>query len=76
METNTLGLEGLFVIEPDRSSDANGRYSHYYSEREFAGGLRWNDPALGIAWPCGDRPGFVFPVDRDWPLLAQLASPF
>jgi dTDP-4-dehydrorhamnose 3,5-epimerase len=183
METTSLGLAGLFVIEPDRSADANGRYSYYYSEKAFAaagaashyvqehasfypqrhtvrglhfqrpphaqfkvvrvargrildvcvdvrresptfgrhaavelaggdwrqlnvppgfahgfctleddtevtfrltdyndkafaGGLRWNDPALRIEWPCGDQPGFVFPVDREWPLLAQLDSPF
>jgi dTDP-4-dehydrorhamnose 3,5-epimerase len=183
METTSLGLAGLFVIEPDRSADAHGRYSYYYSEKEFAragaashyvqehasfypqrhtvrglhfqqpphaqhkvvrvargrildvcvdvrrdsltyglhasvelaggdwrqlhvppgfahgfctleddtevafrltdyndkahaGGLRWNDPALGIAWPCGDSPGYVFPVDREWPLLADLDTPF
>jgi dTDP-4-dehydrorhamnose 3,5-epimerase len=183
METTPLGLQGLFVIEPVLSSDANGRYSYYYSERDFAlagaashyvqehasfyprrhtvrglhfqrpphaqhkvvrvtrgriwdvsvdvrrssptygrhaavelaagdwrqlhvppgfahgfctleddtevsfrltdyndkalaGGLRWNDPALEIGWPCADRPGYVFPVDHDWPLLASLDSPF
>ncbi len=36
METTSLGLAGLFVIEPDRSADANGRYSYSYSEKEFA----------------------------------------
>ncbi|HSH89545.1 MAG TPA: dTDP-4-dehydrorhamnose 3,5-epimerase [Ramlibacter sp.] len=183
METTQLGLEGLFVIEPEQSSDANGRYSYYYSERGFAeagaashyvqehasfyplrhtvrglhfqnpphaqtkvvrvargrirdvcvdirrgsptygkhasvelaggdwrqlhvppgfahgfctlepdteitfrltdyndrayaGGLAWNDKALGIEWPCGDKPGFVFPVDREWPMLQALDSPF
>jgi dTDP-4-dehydrorhamnose 3,5-epimerase len=183
MEIQALGLEGLFVIQPDLSSDANGRYSYYYSERdfaqagaashyvqehasfyplrhtvrglhfqrrphaqhkvvrvargriwdvcvdvrrgsptygrhaavelaggdwrqlhvppgfahgfctlepdtevtfritdyndrEFAGGLRWNDPALDIAWPCGDTPAFVFPVDREWPLLQALDAGF
>jgi dTDP-4-dehydrorhamnose 3,5-epimerase len=183
MQTTHLGLEGLFVVEPESSSDANGRYSYYYSERGFAqagaashyvqehasfyprrhtvrglhfqrpphaqhkvvrvargriwdvcvdvrrgsptwgrhaavelaggdwrqlhvppgfahgfctleedtevtfrltdyndralaGGLLWNDPALGIDWPCGDRPGFVFPADGAWPALGSLASPF
>lgn len=183
METQALGLQGLFVIEPDLSGDANGRYSYYYDERGFAaagaashyvqehasfyprrhtvrglhfqrpphaqhkvvrvargrirdicvdirrgsptygrhrmvdlaagdwrqlnvppgfahgfctlepdtevafrlsdyndralaGGLRWNDPALAIDWPCGDAPAFVFPVDCEWPLLEALHSPF
>ena len=183
METTSLGLEGLFVIEPDRSSDEHGRYSYYFSEkafaatgaashyvqehasryalahtvrglhfqqpphaqhkvvrvsrgriwdvcvdvrrasptfgqhaaieleagdwrqlhvppgfahgfctleadtevafrltdyndRDFAGGLLWNDPELGIAWPCGDAPAFVFPADRARPRLAALDSPF
>lgn len=183
METTSLGLDGLFVVELDRSSDEHGRYSYYYSEkalaaagvpshyvqehasryalahtvrglhfqkpphaqhkvvrvsrgriwdvcvdvrrasptfgrhaaieleagdwrqlhvppgfahgfctleadteiafrltdyndRDFAGGLLWNDPALDIGWPCGDVPAFVFQVDRDWPRLAALDSPF
>lgn len=46
------------------------------NERSLLGGLRWNDPALGIAWPCGERPGFLMPVDRQWPTLAALESPF
>ncbi|MBC7727076.1 MAG: dTDP-4-dehydrorhamnose 3,5-epimerase family protein [Microbacteriaceae bacterium] len=183
VETNTTGLQGLFVIEPDRSADEHGSYSYYYSERGFAqagaashyvqehasfyprrhtvrglhfqkpphaqykvvrvargriwdvcvdvrrhsptfgrhavvelaagdwrqlhvppgfahgfctlepdteitfrlsdyndrafsGGLLWNDPALGIAWPCGNEPGYVFPADYAWPPLATLATPF
>ncbi|MGV3494556.1 MAG: dTDP-4-dehydrorhamnose 3,5-epimerase family protein [Ramlibacter sp.] len=183
MQTRPLGLPGLFVLEPDQSSDEHGRYSYYYSERDFAaagaaahyvqehasfyplkhtvrglhfqqpphaqtkvvrvargriwdvcvdvrrgsptygihavvelaggdwrqlhvppgfahgfctlepdteitfrltdynnrdhaGGLLWNDAALGIAWPCGDRPAWVFPVDRQWPALEALDTPF
>ena len=34
METRPLGLEGLFVLEPEVSWDAHGRYSYYYSERD------------------------------------------
>jgi dTDP-4-dehydrorhamnose 3,5-epimerase len=183
METTSLGLPGLFVVEPDQSSDGHGRYTYYFSAKDFAaagiaspfvqehasryplkhtvrglhfqkpphaqtklvrvargriwdvcvdvrrgsptwgrhvavelaegdwrqlhvpagfahgfctlepdtevafrltdyndgayaGGLLWNDAALGIDWPCGDRPGYVFPVDREWPGLAALDSPF
>jgi dTDP-4-dehydrorhamnose 3,5-epimerase len=35
METTPLGLDGLFVIEPERSGDDHGRYSYFYSERGF-----------------------------------------
>jgi dTDP-4-dehydrorhamnose 3,5-epimerase len=36
METTSLGLAGLFVIEPERSADGHGTYSYYYSEKGFA----------------------------------------
>ena len=38
------------------------------------GGIRWNDPALGIAWP--DIPAMVSEKDRQAPTLAEwLADP-
>jgi dTDP-4-dehydrorhamnose 3,5-epimerase len=41
--------------------------SHPYCP-EAARGLRWDDPALGIAWPqCARR--IIAPRDLDWPLL-------
>lgn len=183
MRIQALGLDGLFVFEPEQNSDANGRYSYYYSEREFeaagvashyvqehasfyparhtvrglhfqrpprsqtkvvrvargriwdvcvdvrhtsvtygqhrsvelsagdwrqlhvppgfahgfctlepdtevtfrltdyndrayAGGLFWADPELGIDWPCGNAPAWVFPIDHEWPTLKTLESPF
>jgi dTDP-4-dehydrorhamnose 3,5-epimerase len=39
-------------------------------------GLAWDDPALGLSWACGDKPGMVFDVDRQWPTLVDLNSPF
>ena len=41
------------------------------------GGIRWDDPALGIAWPLppGVRPE-VSPKDAALALLADFASPF
>ena len=47
-----------------------------YNDRAHAGGLRWNDPALGIAWPCATQPGWVYPADGLWPDLQSLDSPF
>lgn len=34
----------------------------------FAAGMRWNDPALGIAWPIA--PSVIASRDADYPLLA------
>lgn len=64
---------GFCTLEPDTEvvfslSD--------YNEPALLRGLRWDDAALGIAWPCGNRPAKVFDVDRHWPGLADLQSPF
>ena len=64
---------GFCTLEPD--TEVTFRLTDY-NNRDHAGGLLWNDPELGIAWPCGDRPAWVFPPDRDWPALGALDSPF
>lgn len=64
---------GFCTLEPD--TEVTFRLSDY-NDRDFAGGLLWNDPSLRIAWPCGDEPAHVYPVDRQWPPLAALDSPF
>ncbi len=38
---------------------------------ESARGLRWDDPAIGISWPCSDP--VLSPRDRSYPLLANVA---
>jgi len=43
---------------------------------ETEGGLLWNDPALGIAWPIAADRAFLNPRDAGWPTLATLDSPF
>jgi dTDP-4-dehydrorhamnose 3,5-epimerase len=40
------------------------------------GGLLWNDPVLGIAWPIGADRAYLNPRDANWPTLAALNSPF
>jgi dTDP-4-dehydrorhamnose 3,5-epimerase len=64
---------GFCTLEPD--TEIVFRLSDY-NEPALLRGLAWDDPALGIAWPCGAAPGFVFEVDRRWPTLARLETPF
>lgn len=40
------------------------------------GGLLWDDPDLGIAWPVGSEAAVLNQRDRDWPRLKDFASPF
>ena len=47
--------------------------SDYYAPQS-EGGLRWNDPALGIDW--GVREPLVSPKDEVLPLLAELDNPW
>jgi dTDP-4-dehydrorhamnose 3,5-epimerase len=64
---------GFCTLEPD--TEIVFRLSDY-NEPPLLRGLLWNDPALGIAWPCGDAPAYVFDVDRHWPALEGLDTPF
>jgi dTDP-4-dehydrorhamnose 3,5-epimerase len=47
-----------------------------YNDPARLRGLLWSDPRLGIVWPCGDAPGWLPEIDRGWPALAALQSPF
>lgn len=64
---------GFCTLEPD--TEITFRLTDY-NDRAHADGLLWRDPALGIDWPCGDTPAWVFPVDQAWPGLKTLESPF
>jgi dTDP-4-dehydrorhamnose 3,5-epimerase len=48
---------------------------HYKVDNFYAGhaegGLRWNDPALGVEWPIVDA-SLITAKDAAWPLLADL----
>ena len=37
-------------------------------------GVRWDDPAIGVAWPLADP--VLSPRDLDLPLLSEIESPF
>lgn len=40
------------------------------------GGLRWDDPALGIDWPIRPDEATVSPRDASWPAFPAFATPF
>lgn len=63
---------GFITLTPD--TRVAYRVSAPYAP-EAEGGLRWDDPALGIDWP---EVGAVVLSDRDraWPSLDQVGAPF
>lgn len=48
--------------------------AHYAPSHER--GVRWDDPALSIAWPVEAGEATVKPLDRELPLLADLGVAF
>lgn len=62
---------GLCTLEPDTEV-------LYKVNRDYApqheGGILWNDPALGIAWPIAPAEATLSDRDRKWPRLADLAE--
>jgi dTDP-4-dehydrorhamnose 3,5-epimerase len=64
---------GFCTLEPD--TEVVFRLSDF-NDPALLRGLHWNDPALGIAWPCCATPARLLEVDQRWPSLADLASPF
>lgn len=40
------------------------------------GGLAWNDPALGLAWPITEAEATLSERDKHWPGWADFQSPF
>ena len=47
----------------------------YYSP-DHDRGLRWDDPALGIAWPVAPEEAVLSDRDREHPTLAELHDYF
>jgi len=61
-------------ITLDSDTEVLYKVSAPYS-KEHEGTIRWNDPALGIAWP-DVGPATITDKDHDAPLLADVDSPF
>jgi len=61
------------TLEPD--TVVNYKVTSYYSAANDAG-LRWNDPAIGVAWPDAADPDTLSAKDKIQPLLADLPPLF
>lgn len=57
------------------TADMTYKVTGYWS-KEVDAGIRWNDPALGIAWPIARDAAIVTAKDAALPLLADAASAF
>ncbi len=64
---------GFLTLEPD--SEIVYKVSDFYAPHND-GGLRWNDPDIGIAWPSQVDPGLMSEKDTKLPLLRDFDSPF
>ncbi|HWW63361.1 MAG TPA: dTDP-4-dehydrorhamnose 3,5-epimerase [Sphingomonadaceae bacterium] len=64
---------GFVTLQPD--SEVAYKASALYAP-ENEGGLRWDDPALGINWPLPSSGAIVSDKDAVLPRLADLESPF
>ncbi len=64
---------GFCTLEDD--CEVSYMVTNYYSP-EHDRGLRWNDPALGIAWPVNDERASLSPKDARQPLLSEIGRVF
>jgi dTDP-4-dehydrorhamnose 3,5-epimerase len=62
---------GFCTTEPD--TEVFYKVSRDYAP-EHEGGILWNDPALGIAWPVGPDKAVLSERDRRWPAFACFAE--
>lgn len=64
---------GFCTLEDD--TEVLYKVTDYYSP-EHDRGLRWDDPALGIAWPVAPEEAVLSDRDREHPTLAELPDYF
>ena len=64
---------GYVTLEPD--SEVIYKVDAAYAP-DCEGGLRWDDPALGISWPIAATDAILLPRDRQLPPLDQLPQAF
>ena len=64
---------GFLTLEPN--TEVVYKASRYYAP-DHDRGLRWNDPALGIAWPITEAEAILSDKDKRQPTLAELPAHF
>ena len=64
---------GFCTLEPE--TEVLYKVTDYYAP-ECDRGLKWDDPALAIAWPVAPHEVVLSPKDAQHPLLADLRSSF
>jgi dTDP-4-dehydrorhamnose 3,5-epimerase len=69
-----IGMAHGFCTLTDRA-DVLYKTSDYYAPAS-EGGLDWQDPDLGIAWPVSAGEATLTARDQAWPRLRDLRSPF
>ena len=63
--------QGYQTLEDD--TEVLYHMSHHYVP-EAATGVRWDDPAFGIAWPAAER-RLISDRDQEWPDYSRVATP-
>lgn len=66
------GFAHGFYVLSDRAQFSYKCTAYYAPHSE--GGVRWNDPAIGVPWPL-DGPPLLSPKDERLPLLADAKVP-
>lgn len=66
-------LHGFMTLEPN--SEIIYKCTDFYAP-ECDGGVRWDDPDIGIVWPEQDSTIILSPKDKDAPLLKNFNTPF